>query len=209
MDEKKPVLLVALGVGSSLSGVGESGADVTLESLLGPRLTDADLLLLCAFIACSGELPSVAVLAFGLLDALRLARDSGKVWNVSVGVGGVLMMDGGVGFEGLGGVRGGFALNVVRSFDRLVGEPEVSLVINRPLLLREDRGELDWLVLRPREIMLPSPCDRLGTGWTESMFSAWTTGDDVVNMPIRDGWDEMVPGRGTELVGVSGSPVQA
>jgi hypothetical protein len=106
IDEKKPVLVDALGVGSSVSMVGERGAVVTLESLLGPRLIDPDLLLLCVLIIFSGELPS-ATEELWLFAVFRPVKDSDKERRGSVGEGGVLTIEG-VDSDGFGGVRGGF-----------------------------------------------------------------------------------------------------
>lgn len=95
MDEKNPA---EFGVWTSpISGVGESGAGVMLDSLLGPILADPDLVLRCAFIPWEEEeedVPSPAAAGSEITGGSFLSRCRAKGFVLSTGVGGVLTMTG-------------------------------------------------------------------------------------------------------------------
>lgn len=104
-DEKKPV---ALGVTSPppASGVGERGAKVILEGLLGPMLADPDLLRRWVLIFRRGPLLSELGAGLEVFHGAVLSGDGGKTVSGSFGVGGVFTIEGAGIDVSVGGVRG-------------------------------------------------------------------------------------------------------
>lgn len=92
MEEKNPA---ELGVWTSLpSGVGESGARVMLDSLLGPMLADPDFVLRCALMAWEEDVLSPFEAGSEMTggSCLSWCKTNGLVR--STGVGGVFTMTG-------------------------------------------------------------------------------------------------------------------
>lgn len=102
-DEKKPVFALATSTG------GVNGFVVTLESLLGPMVVEAEELLLWAFTMREAGEPSAA--ALGVLQvAALLSRMPPSAKGGWVGDGGVLTIAGAPLSKLGGGVKGGRAL---------------------------------------------------------------------------------------------------
>jgi hypothetical protein len=92
------------GVVEPFSGVGVKGADIIFDNLLGPKVPDPDLILLCDIMFPDGEVTTFEVIIIGSGTVLSLPV--GKRGELeSVGVGGVLTIMG-AGLSEEGGVRG-------------------------------------------------------------------------------------------------------
>ena len=108
MEEKKPA---AEGVVGPFSGMGDRGAAVMLDSLLGPALADPALDLRVIMLLGGDDALDLVVAA-----ATGESAEGAGGWEVeclgSVGVGGVLTMTG-VPFSAVGGVRGGRVVSML------------------------------------------------------------------------------------------------